>query len=201
MNLTPYPASPFWRVQVTTPPSVAKLRLVAKAQASFDHCLKTKAVVIGIGRRRVLDAWCGSPTGAGEAAALVLATQEFVANGGGRSSLRRRRSAASPGGRAAVGCWSAWPLAFQTTTATRTVQDFLFPCDGRLLDSPYPANSTRQPDCRSRRGDLAVGAPALASFPTSGNACRFARAFPLREFETVARKTRCNVRAVRSSRA
>jgi hypothetical protein len=38
-----------------------------------------------------------SPGGAGEAAALVLATQEFVANGGGRSSLRRRRSAEAPG--------------------------------------------------------------------------------------------------------
>jgi hypothetical protein len=38
-----------------------------------------------------------SPGGTGEAAALVLATQEFVANGGGRSSLRRRRSAESPG--------------------------------------------------------------------------------------------------------
>jgi hypothetical protein len=39
----------------------------------------------------------GSPGGAGEAAALVLATQEFVANCGGRPSDRRRRSAASPG--------------------------------------------------------------------------------------------------------
>jgi hypothetical protein len=33
----------------------------------------------------------------GEAAALVLATQEFVANGGGRPPGRRRQSAASPG--------------------------------------------------------------------------------------------------------
>ena len=38
-----------------------------------------------------------SPGDAREAAALVLATQEFVANGGGRPSCRRRQSAASPG--------------------------------------------------------------------------------------------------------
>jgi hypothetical protein len=38
-----------------------------------------------------------SPSGAREAAALVLATREFVANGGGRPSRRRRRSVASPG--------------------------------------------------------------------------------------------------------
>jgi hypothetical protein len=38
-----------------------------------------------------------SPGRPGEAAALVLAIQEFVASGGGRPSLRRGRSAASPG--------------------------------------------------------------------------------------------------------
>jgi hypothetical protein len=42
-----------------------------------------------------------TPCGAGEAAVLVLATQEFVANGGGRPSGRRRWSARR-GGRAAV---------------------------------------------------------------------------------------------------
>jgi hypothetical protein len=47
-------------------------------------------------------AWSNSPGGAGAAAAFVLATQEFVANGGGRPSDRRRRSAGSPGGRAAL---------------------------------------------------------------------------------------------------
>ena len=46
---------------------------------------------------RLLHASCSSPGGVGEAAALVLATQEFVASGGGRPSDRRRRSAASPG--------------------------------------------------------------------------------------------------------
>jgi hypothetical protein len=52
-----------------------------------------------------------SPDGAGAAAALVLATQEFVANGRGRPSDRRRRSAAWPGrtgSRGRVGrrgCW------------------------------------------------------------------------------------------------
>src|SRR5664279_1190727 len=51
------------------------------------------------------------PDGAGAAAALVLATQEFVANGRGRPSDRRRRSAAWPGrtgSRGRVGrrgCW------------------------------------------------------------------------------------------------
>jgi hypothetical protein len=54
---------------------------------------------------------------AGEAAALVLATQEFVANGGRRPSCRHRRSAAFPGrtdSRCRVGrrgsnhWWSQW---------------------------------------------------------------------------------------------
>ena len=39
-----------------------------------------------------------SPSGAREAAALVLAAHEFVANGGRRPSRRPRQSAASPGG-------------------------------------------------------------------------------------------------------
>jgi hypothetical protein len=44
------------------------------------------------------------PGDAGETAALVLATQEFVANGGGRPSRRRRRSAVSPGRTSSRGC-------------------------------------------------------------------------------------------------
>ena len=50
-------------------------------------------------------------TDASEAAALVLATQGFVADGGGRRSDRRRRSAASPGRTGSLGrlgrrgCW------------------------------------------------------------------------------------------------
>jgi hypothetical protein len=49
--------------------------------------------------------------GHGGAAALVLATQEFVANGGRRPSCRRRRSAGSPGRTGSLGrvgqrgCW------------------------------------------------------------------------------------------------
>jgi len=48
-------------------------------------------------RRLPLLSGSGTPGDASEAAALVLATQEFVANGGGQPSCRRRRSAASPG--------------------------------------------------------------------------------------------------------
>ena len=52
----------------------------------------------------------GSETAGGDAAALVLATQDFVANGGGRPSRRRRRSVASQGrtgSRGRVG-WRGW---------------------------------------------------------------------------------------------
>ena len=45
----------------------------------------------------LLHAWSRSPGDAGEAAALVLATEEFVASDGRRTSCRRRQSAASPG--------------------------------------------------------------------------------------------------------
>jgi hypothetical protein len=51
------------------------------------------------------------PGDAGEAAAVVLATQEFVANGVGRRSDRRHRSAASPGrtgSRGRVGRRRSW---------------------------------------------------------------------------------------------
>ncbi len=59
-------------------------------------------------RRRQATAWLrlsevSSPGGAVEAAALVLAIQEFVASGGGRASGRRRQSAASPGRRVSSG--------------------------------------------------------------------------------------------------
>ena len=57
------------------------------------------------GRQAANDCSCpksAGPGGAAEAAALVLATQEFVANGGGRPS-RRRWSAASPGRTGSLG--------------------------------------------------------------------------------------------------
>ena len=59
-----------------------------------------------------------SPGGAGEAAALVLATQEFVANGGGRPSDRRRRVLHCRGARVAGPCWSPWLVAFPSSRLT-----------------------------------------------------------------------------------
>ena len=73
-------------------------------------------VAIRRGTSSLATAWLllsevSSPGGAVEAAALVLAVQEFVASGGGWPSGRRRESAASPGRRVSSGrvggrgCW------------------------------------------------------------------------------------------------
>ena len=66
----------------------------------------------------LLDAWSGSPGGAGKAAALVIAIQEFVANGGGRPPAGRRlRSAASPRP-------SLWLVALRSRSVVDNASDF-----------------------------------------------------------------------------
>ena len=75
---------------------------------------------------------CSSPGGAGEAAALVLATREFVANGGGRPSDPRRWSAASPRWTGGLWpCWSAWAGGVPTRNSRRQTSEFSGGC-GRL---------------------------------------------------------------------
>ena len=67
-----------------------------------------------------------SPGGAAEAAGLVLATQEFVANGGGRPS-RRRWSGASPGRTSSLGRVGQRGVAFQLALSPprRQTSEFL----------------------------------------------------------------------------
>ncbi len=69
----------------------------ADAACGVEPCSWVRGVSRGSAPARLLVSERSCPGGAAEAAALVLATQDFVANGGWRPSCRRRRSAASPG--------------------------------------------------------------------------------------------------------
>jgi hypothetical protein len=81
----------------------------------LDDCLGGRAVAPDHQRLWPRYAWSGSPGGAGEAAALVFAIEESVANGGRRRSRRHRRNAASPGRAGSLGrvgqrgCWRSDP--------------------------------------------------------------------------------------------
>jgi hypothetical protein len=76
-----------------------------KPAIASDHVEERYGVSRPLGCVTLLDlSESGSATPAGAAAALVLAIQEFVANGGGRPSRRRRRSAASRGRMSSRGC-------------------------------------------------------------------------------------------------
>ena len=69
----------------------------------------------------LLDAWSGSPGGAGKAAALVIAIQEFVANGGGRPPAGRRlRSVHTPDRR--CGWWRSAAGVSSTTRRTSAIR-------------------------------------------------------------------------------
>jgi hypothetical protein len=126
-------------------------------------------------------AWDGSlllsegscPGDAGEAAALVLPIQEFVANGGGRPSRRRRGSAASPGrtgSRGRVGRRGWWR---SNSTAMRSAWSTPAPAgerqSGCLLGGrrpTRPASGAVAPTASPRRttsGHLLVAHRATAS--------------------------------------
>jgi hypothetical protein len=95
-----------------------------------------------------------SPGGAAEAAALVLATQEFVTNGGGRAS-RRRWSAASPGRTGSLGRVGQRGLvAFQLANLAASSPDF------RVLGWmrwSRPAGDTAHPRPRRQREHRPAG--------------------------------------------
>ena len=113
-----------------TPEAVTTTRLLLPGESSSPPCDRRgrRPAVESHGKgkpARRLGAWLGlsegsCPGDAGETAALVLAVQEFVANGGGRPSRRRRRSAASRERTSSRGCagrcgW--WAFHYRTRLA------------------------------------------------------------------------------------
>src|ERR1019366_6056747 len=104
-------------------------------------------------------------------AALVLATQEFVANGGGRPSDRRRRSAASPGrtgsrGRGSRrGCWRSKPAAREDKSGltTRLVSaELQKPRATRLWLRPQRSRLTRDEHGLGTPEQAALGSRVMA---------------------------------------
>jgi hypothetical protein len=111
-----------------------------------------------------------SPGYAGAAAALVLATQAFVANGGRRPSGRRPQSAASPGRTGSRGsdgrrdCW-------RSKTGSRSRSDQTSGSTGALART---LQARCRGDCRSRRdvSHLSGGRRQSAGFLTGGGLIR-----------------------------
>lgn len=110
-----------------------------------------------------------SPGGAGEAAALVLATQEFVANGGGRPSGRRRWSAHRPSGSCRSACAKRRSRSGICPGARRAAACRPHPCVAGLRASRPPMTGTagRIPkECGPpRRGSVTASGQRSAGRP------------------------------------